>query len=106
MKEARSGKQMAQVPIRIDENGIVLDRQVRIKKRLNEEVMWIAINHGGPWNVVFNKNGTPFGSDKFYVDPQEPSGEAVVPPREEPYSYSVQDASGKLKDDPDVIVEG
>jgi len=107
MKEARSRQQMAQIPVRIDENGIVQDRQVNIKKSQLEEVKWIAINGGGPWNVVFNKNGTPFGSSSFYVDRGQAadSGESTVPPRKEPYRYSVTDGSGNLKDDPDVIVD-
>ena len=98
---------MSQIPVRIDENGIVLDRQVKVKKSRNEEVQWIAINGGGPWNVVFNKDGTPFGSDRFYVNKGQSadSGESTVSPSTKPYRYSVLDDSNNLKDDPDVIVD-
>lgn len=84
-------------------------RRVKVKKSLGEEVLFIAKRQGGPWKVVFDKpEGNPFTpaaiivSQGSFASSGPPTESAVVGKR---YRYSVYDAGGRLKDDPDVEVE-
>ena len=84
-------------------------RSVQVSKSNREEVLFVAQGQGGPWTVVFDKReGSPFAKTSFTV-PQgsfertgPPTSSAVV---HQKYRYSVYDAAGKRKDDPDVDID-
>jgi hypothetical protein len=96
--------------VRILTDGTVKDghRRVKVKKSPGEAILFIAKGNGGPWKVVFDKpEGTPFSSASFDV-PQgsfKSSGSPTAGIVGKRYRYSVYDARGNQKDDPDVDIE-
>jgi len=99
--------------VRIDKKGRALDHVVAVKKSDDENVIWVALGNGGPWQITFDKdaNGSPFDDDDYTV----PRG-GSVPTTGGPlngmvgrtYKFNVRDASKPAKpitDDPDVDAE-
>src|SRR5437016_3614753 len=101
---------MAIVPARIDASGKVVtnDRKLKVSKKNQEQIQWIAEDDGGPWTVVFlaasspgasatavqtptTYHGSPFSESTFDV-PQAGnvrSGVAVVAASATEYKYEV-----------------
>jgi hypothetical protein len=96
--------------VRILTNGKVKfgHRSVKVKKSLDEGVLFVAKRNGGPWRIVFDKpEGSPFTSDSFDVDPGsfKSSGSPTRGTVGKHYRYTVYDGRGNPKDDPDVDIE-
>jgi hypothetical protein len=96
--------------IKINPQGWIVNSDARTpaSKSASDTVTWRALGQGGPWRVVFFST-SPFAESTFVV-PQGGtvgSGEITASPTTFPvkFRYEVQDNSGKVIDDPDVIIE-
>jgi hypothetical protein len=103
--------QMPPKEIKINNNGWIVNSDARTSasKSAEDTVTWRALGQGGPWKVVF-LSSSPFGSGTFTVPKSGTvnSGPITVSPASFPvkFRYEVQNDSGGVVDDPDVIIEG
>jgi hypothetical protein len=108
--------------VRINRQGKVYnqDYRVRVKKSLNEDVLWIDVENGGPWTIEFGAksssapttytlaSGSPFSQPSYTVDNGASKGSTGGPVNgtvQRTYRYNVRNAAGEVTDDPDVDVE-
>lgn len=107
--------------VRINRTGqvVVTDRKVTVRKRLNEDVLWIATQGGGPWTITFDKDpegsgtypkepGSPFSETTYTVGPGASGGSTGGPVKgteRRTYSYNVRNAAGTVTDDPDIDID-
>jgi hypothetical protein len=106
--------------VRIDAQGQVIDRQVGVSKKGNEDATWIATQNGGPWTITFDKRGaggpskypieagSPFSESSYTVARGASGGSGNGPVKGTPgrtYRYNVKDETGKITDDPDIDVD-
>ncbi|MSO45755.1 MAG: hypothetical protein EXQ59_03170 [Acidobacteria bacterium] len=83
-------------------------RRVHLSKSYGEQVLFVTQGQGGPWTVVFDKSeGSPFGQTSYTVlaGSYKKSGAPDSNAAEGRYRYSVYDANGNLKDDPDIEID-
>ena len=101
-KKKDPGKKTAPVPVRISSEGVVLDREVNVKK--GQDVCWIAQDGGGPWTITF-KNG-PFLRNTYTVPRggRECTTEGAKGPVGKTYRYTVSNGNGQT-DEAEVTVE-
>ena len=112
---------MAQAAVRISATGQVIDTPVKVSKRQNDDVLWVATENGGPWTITFDKTsgaapstfavapGSPFSESTYTVARGGSHGSIGGPINGyvgSTYRYNVRDANGNVTDDPDVDVEG
>ena len=111
--------------IRISKNGKVQnpDYRVRVSKagqnNLPKDVLWIDVEHGGPWTITFDKtssapstyqvqSGSPFTQPTFTVanGASASSGDVDINATVyRTYRFNVRNAAGAITDDPDVDVD-
>ena len=106
--------------VRISPTGQVIDTPVKVSKKQNDDVLWIATGNGGPWTITFDKDsrepstysvapGSPFSESTYTIAQGGSHGSAGGPVNGSvgsTYRYNVRDATGKVTDDPDVDIEG
>jgi hypothetical protein len=99
--------------VRIDEKGRALDHVVAVKKNDNENVIWVALDKGGPWKVTFDKAVTPAGSPFTGASYTVPQGGTVRTEDgpvngnvKQTFKYNVRnEKTNGITDDPDVDIE-
>ena len=105
--------------VRISPTGQVIDTPVKVSKRENDDVLWIATGNGGPWTITFDKvsadastyelaDGSPFSEGTYTVAQGGSNGSTGGPVSGlvgRTYRYKVKDAAGNVTHDPDVDVE-
>ena len=105
--------------VRINATGQVMDTPVKVSKRQNDDVLWIATGNGGPWTITFDKAST--APSTYAVAPGSPLSQSTYTIAQgashgstgglingsvgNTYGYNVRDANGNVTDDPDVDVE-
>jgi hypothetical protein len=99
--------------VTIDAKGRALQHVVHVSESAHEELMWVALGNGGPWQVTFDKvghipAGSPFSQSAYQV-PQAAFVKTTGGPNAgtagKIYKYNVRDATGNITDDPDVDIE-
>jgi hypothetical protein len=112
MTSARKENPMPQQAARIDPTGKVVasDRNVRVRKGQNEDVLWIALGNGGPWRITFDKGtNSPFSQTEYFLARGEfvqTVGGPVNGAVSGNYKYNVrEDRSRIITDDPDVDID-
>lgn len=102
--------------IRILAGGVIAagDRRMHVTGKSGQGgpdlVQWVRMpGDNERYTIVFDKNGTPFGSGvtQIQVPPGGPETVTTDPAGGygRSYAYSVYDAAGKRTDDPDVVVD-
>jgi hypothetical protein len=105
--------------VRINRDGQVMDTPVKVSKNKKDDVLWIAIEGGGPWTITFDKasaapstyalaSGSPFSENTYTVAQGGSHGSTGGPVNGfvgSTYRYNVRDANNTVTDDPDVDVE-
>ena len=109
--------------VRISREGKIYnqDYRVRVNKNNNDDVLWIDVENGGPWTIVFDaKSSSPprissqsraaaLSASPVTQSTTEGSkgstGGPVNGVPERTYRYNVKNAAGQITDDPDVDVE-
>jgi hypothetical protein len=80
--------------------------RVGVNRPDNDTVTWNALGTAGPWTVVF-LSASPFSAGTFVVPAggTVSSGTANGSANLGKYRYQVQNSSGTVTDDPDIIIE-
>ena len=107
--------------VRINKAGqvVALDNPVKVSRKEKDDVLWVALEGGGPWTITFDKindggpskypikAGSPFGQSTYTTGNGGSGGSTGGPVGDERYTYryNVRDANGRVTDDPDVDVD-
>ena len=97
--------------VTIDAKGRALQRVVHLSGRAHEELMWVALGNGGPWEVTFDKDsaGSPFSQATYIVPrggPVHTTGGPAAGTAGNTYKYNVRNANTHaITDDPDVDID-
>jgi hypothetical protein len=82
--------------------------RVGLRKSMNDTIDFVALPNGGPWTITF-LGPSPFASGTFVIPAGGSinSGPITYNATSDPtkFRYQVEDSSGTITDDPDVIVE-
>jgi hypothetical protein len=98
--------------VRIDPRGRALEHVAVLKKSDGEELSWVALGNGGPWEITFDKGTpSPFSQESYTVGRggiETTQGGPINGNVRTTYKYNVRDPTKPghpITDDPDVDIE-